>query len=167
MHQARKYLRFFCLVTFAFTVSALAEPPVLFLVRHAERADTGGTPQKDPGLSEKGRERAEALAHELRDAGITALYTTAFKRTQQTAAPLAHSLGVESEVVPAKETSALLRKLKDGSGNALIVGHSNTLPEIMQALGISSPPKIGEADYDDLFVLIAGPPARLIHLHYR
>ena len=167
MHHARNCLRFFCFVTFALTASALAEPRVLFLVRHAERADSGGAPQKDPGLSEKGRERAEALARELRDAGITALYTTEFKRTQQTAAPLAHSLGVNPEVVPAKEMATLLHKLKDGSGNALVVGHSNTLPEIMQALGISARPKIGESDYDDLYVVIPGSTPRLLHLHYR
>ena len=164
MHHAQNPLRLFCFVTFALTASALAEPRVLFLVRHAERADTGGAPQKDPGLSEKGRERAEALARELR---ITALYTTEFKRTQQTAAPLARSLGVNPEVVPAKEMATLLHKLKDGSGNVLVVGHSNTLPKIVQALGISARPKIGESDYDDLYVVIPGPTPRLLHLHYR
>ncbi len=96
-----------------------------------------------------------------------ALYTTEFKRTQQTAAPLAHSLGVNPEVVPAKEMATLLHKLKDGSGNALVVGHSNTLPEIIQALGISARPKIGESDYDDLYVVIPGATPRLLHLHYR
>ncbi|HEX3816667.1 MAG TPA: histidine phosphatase family protein, partial [Chthoniobacterales bacterium] len=145
----------------------LAEPPVVFLVRHAERADASRQLEKDPDLSEKGRGRAEALARELRDAEITAIYTSEYKRTQETAAPLARSLGITPAIVPAKESAALIRKLKSESGNALIVAHSNTLPEIAEALGISASLKIGETDYDDLFVIVTGARPRLIHLHYR
>ncbi|HEX3818224.1 MAG TPA: phosphoglycerate mutase family protein, partial [Chthoniobacterales bacterium] len=118
-------LRVVCLLTLAFAASALAEPPVVFLVRHAERADASRQPEKDPDLSEKGKRRAEALARELRDAGITAIYTSEYKRTQETAAPLARSLGIMPAIFPAKESAALIRKLKSESGNALIVAHSN------------------------------------------
>lgn len=167
MHHIRNSLHIVCLVSFALAVGARAEPPIVLLVRHAERADAGGTAQKDPALSEQGRKRAEALTRALRDAGITALYSTEFKRTEETAAPLGRSLGIKPELVPAKETATLLGKLKVSSGNVLVVGHSNTLPEIMQGLGIPSPPKIGESDYDDLFIVITGRSSRLLHLHYR
>ena len=167
MRTTRKTLLFLCLLTFVFAANAEAEPRVVFLVRHAERADADRAPEKDPDLSKEGKNRAEALARELRDAGITAIYTTEFKRTQETAAPLSHSLGLRSQIVPATKTAALLHKLESESGNVLVVGHSNTLPEIAQGLGISVPLKIGEADYDDLFVIVSGGTPRLIHLHYR
>ncbi|HEY5035556.1 MAG TPA: phosphoglycerate mutase family protein [Chthoniobacterales bacterium] len=165
--MTRNPWRVVCLLTFAFAASALAEPPVVFLVRHAERADADRKPEKDPDLSEKGKSRAEALARELRDAGITAIYTTEYKRTQETAAPLARSLGITPAIVPARETAALIRKIKAEAGNALIVAHSNTLSDIAKALGISATLKIGEADYDDLFIILTGARPQLIHLHYR
>ena len=157
----------FCLLIFAFAARALAEPPVIFLVRHAERADAGRTQEKNPDLSAQGKSRAEALSRTLRDAGITAIFTTEYKRTQETAAPLADSLGVKPQIVAAKGAAALIGKLKESSGNALVVGHSNTLPEIAQSLGVSTTLKIGETDYDDLFVVLTGEAPRLIHLHYR
>ncbi|MEO5718641.1 MAG: phosphoglycerate mutase family protein, partial [Chthoniobacterales bacterium] len=147
--------------------SALAESPVVFVVRHAERADADGPAQPDPVLSETGRTRAAALAKELRDAGIGHIYTSEFKRTQETAAPLADSLGVKAEVVPGKETAALVDKLKAGSGNTLVVGHSDTVPEIIKALGVSTAVTLGPKDYDDLFLVQMEQPPRLIHLHYR
>jgi len=60
--------------------------PVVFIVRHAEKARTG---DKDPDLSLEGRKRADALAHILKDSQITAIFVTEFKRTQKTAAPTA------------------------------------------------------------------------------
>ena len=167
MQTTRKVFVFLCLLTFACAASARTEPAVVFLVRHAERADAGRAPEKDPDLSKKGKSHAEALARELRDAGITGIYATEYKRTQETAAPLSHSLGVSTQIVPAKETAALVEKVKAGSGRVLIVGHSNTLPEVARALGISAPLKIGEDDYDDLFVVLTGAAPRLVHLHYR
>ncbi len=79
-----------------FATGALAERSIIFLVRHAERADAGGPGQKDPALSETGKKRAAALVAELRDAGISAIYASEFRRTQETAGPLAKSLGLET-----------------------------------------------------------------------
>ena len=157
----------FCVATVLVASGAMAESPTIFLIRHAERADAGSSAQADPALSETGQARAAALAKELRDAGISAIYTSEFKRTQQTAAPIAKSLGVKAEVVPAKETTGLVAKLKSGSGNVLVVGHANTLPEIIKGLGISSPVAIAEKDYDDLFLVVLDRPPLLIHLHCR
>lgn len=158
---------FFLLAALLIATSAPAEPLTIFVVRHAERADAGGPAQKDPALSETGRARAAALAKALRDAGVTAIYTSEFTRTQQTAAPLAESLGVKAEVVAAKETPTLIEKLKASSGNALVVGHSNTVPEIIKTLGISTSVTLGENDHDDLFLVLLEPSPRLLHLHYR
>ena len=160
-------LLFAGLFTFAITVTAVAQPPVIFLVRHAERAAISGHAPSDTGLSAAGRKRAQALAATLKDAQITAIYTTDYKRTRETAAPLAQSLGIRPEVIPGDDLRSFVAKLKAARGNVLVVEHSNVLPQIINALGISSRVIVGESDYDNLFVVVGSPEPRLIHLHYR
>lgn len=138
----------------------------VFVVRHAEKSDEASADAKDPDLSPSGRARAESLARWLRDAGITAVYATEFKRTQQTAEPLARALGIDVTIVPAKESETLVRQLRVASGNALVVAHSNTVPEIVKAIGIDVPVAIAEADYDNLFVVVWDKEPRLLRLHY-
>jgi phosphohistidine phosphatase SixA len=162
-------LLFAILTTFALAVPAAAQQTI-FVVRHAERADAGAgiAPMMaaDPDLSEKGRARALALATVLKDAKITSIYTTQYKRTVQTAEPLARALGVQPTVVDARDTAALLEKIKAG-GNALIVGHSNTVGQILQQLGVSERITIGDDDYDDLFVVVRTEKPTMIRLHIR
>lgn len=143
------------------------EGQTIFLVRHAERADAGRAAENDPGLSETGEARASALAATLRDAGISAIYVTEYKRTRETAKPLAEKIGITPTIIDAKQTSQLVAKLKSAPGRVLVVGHSNTLPEVLKALGIASPPVIGENDYDDLFVFERGTSPHVVKLHYR
>lgn len=138
----------------------------IFLVRHAERADVGAAAQHNPALSEAGKARAQALTELLRDAKLEAIYVTEYRRTQETAQPLARKLGIQPIVVPARATAQLVAKLKSAHGNVLVIGHSNTLPEIIQSLGVAAPPVIGEREYDHLFLLERAPSPRLIHLHY-
>jgi phosphohistidine phosphatase SixA len=142
--------------------TALADPPLLFVVRHAEKAATAGN---DPDLSEAGRARAEALARILKDARITAIYATELKRTQQTAAPLAHALNLQTIIMPSADIAALAEKLKTQTGNALVIGHGNTIPNLLKALGLSDSISISENDYDNLFVIMPGDPPRLVRLH--
>lgn len=151
------------LLAFFIGIAPSRAEPTIFLVRHAEKAQDGDA--KDPDLSDAGRARAESIAEVLKDAGITAIYATELKRTQQTAEPLARLANVEVTIVPAKETAALIAKLKATDGAALVVGHSNTVPQILQALGVSAPVTIGESDYDNLFVVVGGAPPKLIRLH--
>jgi broad specificity phosphatase PhoE len=134
----------------------------IFIVRHAEKADA----TKDTSLSETGRARAEALSKMLRDANITAIYTTEFKRTQETAAPLATALGINPTNLAAKDTAALAEKLRTAHGNVMVVGHGNTIPDLIKALGITEPISISESDYDELFVVILAEKPQLLRLHY-
>ena len=144
----------------------------IFLVRHAERADTAaGTTTPDPSLSDAGRARAVSLATMLKDAGITAIFVSEFRRTRETAAPLADALGIVPTVVAQNDVKALLSRFASIAGNVLVVGHSNTLPMIIEALGVT-PPAIGDADFDNLFLVTpaqpsSGLPPRVIRLHYR
>jgi broad specificity phosphatase PhoE len=145
-------------------VSAAAAQSTIFFVRHAEKAPAAGN---DPDLSEAGRARAESLAITLKDSGVSAIFVTDLKRTQQTAAPLAKMLHLEPVIVPAKDSASLLAKLRASTGNALVVGHSNTIPDLIKALGIATPIQIEDNDYDNLFVLVLDEKPRLIRLHYR
>src|SRR6266700_3327329 len=90
------------------SVSIASAQPVVVIVRHGEKATNGGN---DPDLSSAGRARADALARILKDSGITAIFTTEFKRTQETAAPAATSIGVTATGVAPKYTAGLVAKL--------------------------------------------------------
>jgi len=118
-------------------------------------------------LSEAGTARAEALVTVLKDAGISAIYTTELKRTQQTAAPLAKALQLAPDVINAKDRATLITKLQGSSGNVLVVGHGNTIPDVIKALGITTPINIADNDYDNLFVVVLESTPRLIRLHFR
>jgi broad specificity phosphatase PhoE len=139
--------------------------PTVFLVRHAERADGGSTSGSmmaaDPDLSGAGTLRAQALARMLKDAKITAIYTTEFKRTKQTAAPLATLTGVRATEVSSKDLPGLLKKIRAGTGNVLVVGHSNTIPAVLKDLGIAEPVTIDDAEYDNLLIVTRGTLVRL------
>jgi broad specificity phosphatase PhoE len=150
------------------TAIAFAQPSI-FVVRHAERADmvAGAPPATDPSLSDAGRERAASLASLLKDAAISTIFVTEFKRTQETAAPLAKALGLTPVTIVAKDTAALVARLKKASGNVLVVGHSDTVPEIIKSLGAGAANSIGEKEFDNLFIVTPGQPQRFVRLHYR
>ena len=144
-------------------VTAAWAEPFTVIVRHAEKAATGG---KDPDLSSAGRVRADALAGMLKDAGITTIFTSEFKRTQETAAPLAKVSGVTPTIVPAKDVPALISKLHELKANALVVAHGDTIPDIVKALGIDLPIQIPDADYSELFVVTLSEKPQLLRLHF-
>lgn len=156
--------------------SADSQAAPIFVVRHAERADGGApsmggtgsmTGSSDPPLSAEGAQRAERLASMLRDAGITRVFATEFARTRQTAEPLAKRASVAVTVVPAKDLAGLVEQLSAAGGAALVVGHSNTVPEILKALGLEEPIRIADAEYDNLFIIVRGGGSpRLVRLKY-
>ena len=137
--------------------------PVVFVVRHAEKTTGGGN---DPELSPAGHKRADALARILQDSQITAIFVTEFKRTQETAAPTAKETHITPTIVPSTDIAGLVLKLRAMNANALVVGHSNTIPDFMKALGIAIPINIPDAEYTEIFVILLSDPPRLLHLHY-
>jgi phosphohistidine phosphatase SixA len=135
--------------------------PTIVLVRHADVAPEAGDP--DPALTAAGKARAKELCHALGDAGIAAIFVTSLKRSQQTAAPIAAALALTPEIVDdSSAVVATVRKLPS-SWAALVVGHTDTLPEICAGLGGPALPPIGLREFDHLFVL-AGK--RLTPLRY-
>ena len=151
-----------------------AADQVIFLVRHAERADaTQGQPPpgmmaNDPPLSAAGHERAKRLAALLGSSEIKHVFTTEYQRTRQTAAPLSEKLGVMAVMSAARDPSPLVDQVRKISGNVLIVGHSNTVPDLLKRLGVTRAVSIDDGEYDNLFVVVrraSGEPT-LIRLRY-
>lgn len=131
------------------------DPPALefVVVRHAEKALGAGD---DPPLTASGRARAEAVAQALGDATVVAVYSTAYARTQQTAAPTASMHGLPVTTYDAREPAgafaARLRAAHD-RGTVLVVGHSNTVPAIAAALCGCDVPPMDETEYDRQLVV--------------
>ena len=137
--------------------------PVIFIVRHGEKASTGGN---DPDLSPEGQKRGDALARILKDSQITSVFVTEFKRTQETAAPTTKATHVSPIVISANDNGALVEKLRSLNGNALVVGHGNTIPDLLKALGIATPVSIPDDVYAEIFAVLIGDPPQLLRLQY-
>jgi phosphohistidine phosphatase SixA len=126
------------------------EELVVFLVRHAEKLTDPG----EAGLSKAGKQRAQRLADWLIDAGISRIHSTNTDRTLQTAAPLADSLGARIEPYIPADLDSLVRKLQTAGGRHLVVGHSNTTPQVVGLLGGEPGAPIDEeSEYDRLYIV--------------
>ncbi|MFC5460331.1 SixA phosphatase family protein [Massilia niabensis] len=136
-------------------VAALAEPSMIYLVRHGEKALEG----KDPDLTPQGQQRARNIAAMLGKTGIAHVFSTPTNRTRQTAQPLAQQNGVRVELYDPKTPQALVAKVKTLSGAVLVVGHSNTLPELVRLFGGQPGADVADNEYDRLYQLISGPNA--------
>jgi len=139
----------------------------VFVVRHAEKADPA---DPDTPLSTAGEARAIALAGALKSRGVNAVYATEFKRTQQTAAPVAQTAGVEVVVVNNSDRTLLLERARAvAMGSAvLIVGHSNTVPDIVRELSGETVDGINENEFDNLYEVVyeADGRKRLVRSKY-
>jgi len=146
---------------------ALAQRAVI-VIRHAEKVSTS-----DERLSDAGHARAQRLAAMLKDAGISAIYSTDTERTRDTVKPLADLLklpvqiyDVGSQKVDARGFALRMRQTHLDQV-VLIVGHSNTVPALIRALGCLETVTIGPDEYDDLFFVIPhGKTSSLIKLRY-
>ena len=134
----------------------LGEPTIIYLVRHAETVP-GGT--RDPALSEDGEARARWLGVVLLHARLDAVYATEYQRTLQTAAWPA--------LYDPSNLAGLARELREQGGRVLVVGHSNTTPALVAALGGEGGPPIRPSEYDRLYtVVIRGDSVRTVMLRY-
>ena len=129
----------------------------IIFVRHAENELNAGD---NPGLSDAGRRRVAELTRQLVDAdvvaGIDAIYATPFRRTQETAQPLAEALDLPIHSYDAADRETVLETiLKEHKGKIiLVVGHSDTLPELIANLGASKKvPPIEEMEYDNIYII--------------
>ena len=162
--------RFWLVAAGAVVVLAVATPAraqkAILLVRHAEKVDESD----DPLLAAAGKARARALARHLRSAGVKAIYVTQYRRTGLTAAPLAAAAALKPIVIHSDATRELLDRIrKDHPADVvLVVGHSDTVPELLHLLGHPEPVTIGSTEYDNLFVAVPnqGGPPTVLRLRY-
>ncbi|MFA3791941.1 histidine phosphatase family protein [Aliiglaciecola sp. SL4] len=120
----------------------------LYLIRHFEKL-SGGT---DPGLTQQGQARANALTDYLLSKNIQHIYSTKYHRTKQTAQPFAQASGLEIQFYSPKQLATFAETIQSLQRNVLIVGHSNTTPSLVSLLGGASK-KIDESEYGELFIL--------------
>ncbi len=144
----------------------------IMVVRHAEKM---ASEDPDPPLTELGHQRASALIDVAREAKITAIYSTPYRRTQSTAAPVAAAMGIpvttfQVEGNAEQHSRALANDLLENHAgkSVLVVGHSNTVPAIVRALGGSAMESMTESEYDHLLIVVipGDSEVRTIHARY-
>ena len=129
----------------------------VIFVRHAEKA---ATPADDPGLTTAGKQRAAELARQLVDAdvvaGVDAIYSTSFRRTEETVQPVATALNLPITSYDASNTETIMDEIvREHEGEiVLVVGHSNTVPALIGNMGASKKvPEIDENEYDNIYIV--------------
>ena len=165
MRRDYKKLFLFFLLTTAFAVPALAQedaPTVVIVVRHGEK-QTSDPANTDPPLSEAGVKRAQSLIQLAEDADVSVIYTTQFNRARETAQPLADKLNIPVIAMEVSGSnlnnysSAMAKEIlaKHAGKTVLVIGHTNTVPQLVEALGGKLPPAIDDAaEFDRLFVVV-------------
>jgi phosphohistidine phosphatase SixA len=144
--------------------AASAAPMFVFVVRHAEKAPT---PVNDPVLSAAGTARGAALNQLLGDAPVRDVVVSHLQRTRLTAADFIARTSAIVHVVPigAAGTAAHIQAVADtvraiarsrGRGGILVVGHSNTVTQIVGALGVPEPAPLCDSQYSQLFRVTLG-----------
>jgi phosphohistidine phosphatase SixA len=129
-----------------------------YIVRHAEKAvpspgTTMSTPD-DPPLSDQGKARAQALKEVLKDKNIASIYSTNTVRTRTTAEPLSQHTGVSIQTYGPRPDSTFINSLKNSNGNVLVVGHSNTVDDIVNGLvNQKKLSDLADSEYNNLFVI--------------
>jgi broad specificity phosphatase PhoE len=131
-------------------IRAQQDAIVVYLVRHAERGEDGTS---DPPITPAGHERARLLADMLRDVDLTHIHTTDYLRTRSTAEPVALRTGIRPYVYGARDLDGLAARLRATPGRHLVVGHSDTTPALVRALGGDPESPIADPEYDRLYVL--------------
>lgn len=123
----------------------------VYVVRHAEKATQ---PANDPPLTMEGSERAEALKETLKQKKIATIYSTNTTRTMKTGEPLAQQFNIAIIKYPGKPGAAFIDSVKQKKKNQLIVGHSNTVDDLVNMLtGRHILDDLPETIYDNLFVV--------------
>lgn len=121
----------------------------LYFVRHAEKRNSADTTT----LTLLGQERAKALSELLIHSSIDSIYCTKYIRTQQTAQPLAHAIHKPIIIYNLDSLNEFSQKLVNQKGkNILVVGHSNTVPRMIQLL-TGERVEIQDNDFDNLFIV--------------
>lgn len=151
----KKVLWLFVLVLGLQQVGYAQKTLKVWIVRHAEK-DTSNPKEADPDLTPQGYGRAEVLMKSLKGQKIDSIFSTDYKRTKLTGFPLADRIGIAIQTYDPANAVEWVKSLKVNAvgKNVLIIGHSNTILELIDAFGGARPvPTISDNEYDYLFAL--------------
>lgn len=147
MKNTRLALMLSAAATLVACATAAPQPePAYYVMRHLQKG-TGD----DPGLTEQGRSCAARVAEELSGSGIRAIFASRTRRAQETAAPAASRLGVVPAAYDPRDTPGLVAQVRAQPGSVLVVGHSNTVPNIVEGLGGARPADLSEDRYGEIW----------------
>jgi phosphohistidine phosphatase SixA len=130
--------------------TAAAEQKPVFVVRHLQKAAGD-----DPSLTPEGAAAALRLADLLEDDGITAIFATPTRRAMETAQPLANRLGIAVTAYDPRQPETLATAVAAAPGAVLVVGHSNTVHDLVGRFGGTAPPPLSEEDYGTVWVVLS------------
>ncbi len=160
----KNFILIFLMVLFGQQTVNAQKTLKVWVVRHAEKL-TDDPKDKDPDLSPEGKARAEALKEYLGGQKIDSIFSTNYKRTKLTGYPLADKVGISIKTYNPAQQNALAKQLMENAKGKkiLIIGHSNTVQEIVEAFGAKKPVKdLTDDDYDYIFtVTIKGDKAEV------
>ena len=147
----RKLLFIFAVFTYCFVASVAAQDKTIILVRHAEKVDES----QDPDLSAEGKQRAERLMRIVRKYKPGAIYSTDFKRTRDTASPMADRRKLQIQTYdPRKPDDLVDAIMKSKTKRFMIVGHSNTVPGLANLIGKKELFKnMDDAEYGAIWII--------------
>lgn len=128
--------------------AVVAAPKPVYVIRHLQKQ--GGD---DPALTVEGATNAERLAALLADKGIVAIFATPTRRTMQTAGPLAKRLRITITPYDPRDPASLVLAVAAAPGPVLVVGHSNTVPDLVARFGGTRPAPMSEEDFGTLFLV--------------
>ena len=134
-----------------------AEDQAVYIIRHLQKAEGS-----DPPLTAEGTAAAEQLAAMLADKGIAAIYATATRRAMDTAAPLSRATGIAVVQYDARDPAALVAEVAAVEGSVLVVGHSNTVPDLVTRFGGHPAPVMTEKDYGTVYAVGASGTLRAL-----
>ncbi len=132
-----------------FSSTTIAETYTLYLIRHAEK---DLTTKVDPDLTKQGRETAEKLKQYFHQKSLSMIYSTDYKRTRHTAKPVADNLQLGITLYDPRKLPSFAKQLLSEQKDALIVGHSNTTPDLVRLVG-GEAEAMSEEQYGELFIV--------------
>jgi broad specificity phosphatase PhoE len=144
----RLFALFLTLIFIGASAQSATAAGTVFVMRHLEKAEGA-----DPPLSAEGAAHAQALVHMLAKSGIKTIFATPTRRAMETAQPLASKLAIPVRSYDPADPAALVRAVAAIPGAVLVVGHSNTVPDLVARFGGKQPVNLTEQDYGTLFVV--------------
>lgn len=147
MHSRRFVLAGLVALATGCATDAPPPPPSIYVMRHLHTPEG----QRDPDLTAEGQRVAALVPNWFGPERVHAIYVSDYRRTRQTAAPLAARLGLTPIVYDPRDTPGLIARVRAGPLPALIVGHSNTVPDIVTQLGGTRPEPLVHEDFGDIW----------------